>query len=145
MRTAKYGILIILLTFISLFLVEITQKIRIHPFQYILVGAALTIYYTLLLSISEQLGYNAAYIIASVATVVLISLYALTFLRTKRLAVVFTSLLSLFYGFIFVIILQQDFSLLIGSIGLFITVGVLMYFSRKVNWYDASKTAGVGN
>jgi inner membrane protein len=139
MRTAKYSILIILLTFIALFLVEITQKIRIHPFQYILVGAALTIYYTLLLSISEQLGYNAAYGIASVATVVLISLYAVTFLRTAKLAIVFTSLLTLFYGFIFVIILQQDFSLLIGSVGLFITIGVLMYFSRKVDWYDSSK------
>ncbi|HEY9489635.1 MAG TPA: cell envelope integrity protein CreD, partial [Chryseosolibacter sp.] len=71
-RSAKYGILIILLTFMALFLVEITQKIRIHPFQYILIGAALIIYYTLLLSFSEHVGYNLAYVISSLATVALI-------------------------------------------------------------------------
>lgn len=134
-RTSKYGVLIILLTFIALFLVEITQKIRIHPFQYILVGAALTIYYTLLLSFSEHMGYNVAYIISSLATVVLISLYAKTFLQNSKLIVLFTLLLLVFYTFIFVIILQQDFSLLLGSIGLFIIISMLMYFSRKVSWY----------
>lgn len=134
-RTAKYGILIILLTFIALFLVEITQKKRIHPFQYILIGAALIIYYTLLLSLSEHLGYDLAYILASVATVGLISAYAATFFRNIKLAALFSILLVIFYSFIYVIILQQDFSLLLGSIGLFMIVGTLMYFSRKVNWY----------
>jgi inner membrane protein len=133
-RTAKYGILVVLLTFMALFLVEITQKVRIHPFQYILVGAALIIYYTLLLSFSEHLGYNIAYAIASAATVILVGLYARTFLQS-RLAVLVTLLLTVFYGFIFVIILQQDFSLLLGSIGLFVIVSLLMYFSRRVNWY----------
>ncbi len=135
-RTSKYGVLIILLTFVALFLVEITQKIRIHPFQYILIGAALTIYYTLLLSFSEHFGYNLAYVISSVATVVLIGLYSMSFLRNNKLVVLFSLLLVTFYTFIFVIILQQDFSLLIGSIGLFIIVSLLMYFSRKVNWYQ---------
>lgn len=135
-RTSKYSILIILLTFIALFLVEITQKIRIHPFQYILIGAALIIYYTLLLSLSEHVGYNYAYMIASLATVILISLYSTTFFKKARLVVLFTLLLLIFYTFIFVIILQQDFSLLLGSIGLFLIVSLLMYFSRKVKWYD---------
>ena len=138
-RTAKYGILMILLTFIALFLVEITTKVRIHPFQYILIGAALIIYYTLLLSISEQFGYNLAYLIASVATVTLISLYASTFLNRTRLTLLFSTLLVIFYAFIFVIILQQDFSLLLGSVGLFLIVGILMYFSRKVKWYGDKK------
>jgi inner membrane protein len=134
-RTSKYGVLIILLTFMALFLVEITQKIRIHPFQYILIGAALIIYYTLLLSFSEHLGYDLAYIISSAATVALISAYATTFFRNSKLAILFCVLLVIFYTFIYVIILQQDFSLLLGSIGLFIIIGTLMYFSRKVNWY----------
>ncbi len=137
-RTSKYGVLIILLTFIALFLVEITQKIRIHPFQYILIGAALTIYYTLLLSFSEHVGYNVAYVIASMATVILISLYSISFLRNTRLIILFALLLIIFYAFIFIIILQQDFSLLLGSIGLFFIVGLLMYFSRKVNWYQGA-------
>ena len=134
-RTSKYGVLVILLTFVALFLVEITQKIRIHPFQYILIGAALTIYYTLLLSFSEHVGYNIAYGIASLATVVLISLYSITFFQNTKLTILFFILLMIFYAFIFVIILQQDFSLLLGSLGLFLIVGLLMYFSRKVNWY----------
>lgn len=134
-RTSKYGQLIIILTFMALFLVEITRKVRIHPFQYILIGAALIIYYTLLLSFSEQIGYNAAYAVASVSTVALISLYSKSFLKDRGLVALFTSLLVVFYTFIFVIILQQDFSLIIGSVGLFLIVGALMYFSRKVSWY----------
>ncbi len=135
MRTSKYGVLIILLTFIALFLVEITQKVRIHPFQYILIGAALIIYYTLLLSLSEHIGYNLAYIASSIATVALVSLYATTFLRDNRLAILFMLLLIIFYSFIFIIILQQDFSLLLGSLGLFLIISLLMYFSRKISWY----------
>jgi inner membrane protein len=134
-RTSKYGQLVIILTFVALFLVEIIRKIRIHPFQYILIGVALIIYYTLLLSISEQVGYNLAYGIASLATVVLISLYASSFLHNKKLVALLSVLLCIFYGFIFVIILQQDFSLLLGSVGLFLIVAALMYFSRKVEWY----------
>lgn len=134
-RTSKYGVLIILLTFISLFLVEVTQKVRIHPFQYILIGAALTIYYTLLLSISEHFGYNISYVVASLSTVGLISLYATTFLNGRKLSWLFAGLLTVFYTFIFVIIQEQDLSLLLGSIGLFIIIALLMYFSRKIQWY----------
>lgn len=135
MRTAKYEALIILLAFMALFLVEITQKVRIHPFQYILVGAALTIYYTLLLSISEHLGYNVAYAISSAATVLLLALYSMSFFNTKLLVVLFSVVMTFFYVFIFVIIQAEDFSLLIGSIGLFTVVAVVMYFSRNIKWY----------
>lgn len=137
-RTAKYGQLIIILTFMALFLVEITKRIKIHPFQYILIGAALIIYYSLLLSLSEQVGYNLAYTIASIATVTLISFYAASFLNNARLVVLLTSLLTVFYTFIFVIILQQDFSLLLGSIGLFFIIAALMFFSRKIAWYKSA-------
>ena len=135
-RTSKYGQLIIILTFVALFLVEITKKIRIHPFQYILIGAALIIYYTLLLSFSEQVGYNIAYWIATIATVGLISFYSFSFFKSQQLVALFTGLLIIFYSFIFIIVLQQDFSLLLGSIGLFLIVGSLMYFARKVKWYN---------
>ena len=135
MRTSKYGVLIILLTFVSLFLVEISQKIKIHPFQYILMGAALIVYYTLLLSISEQVGYNGSYLISSMATVVLLTLYSASFLKPKKMVGLFSGLLVAFYGFIYVIIIQQDFSLLTGSIGLFIVISALMYLTRKINWY----------
>ncbi len=135
-RTAKYGILIILLTFISLFMVEIMKKVRIHPFQYILIGAALIMYYSLLLSFSEHLGYNIAYGIATAATVTLVALYSSTFFSSRKLVFIFTGLLAFFYGFIFVIIQLQDYSLLLGSIGLFLIVGLIMYFSRGIRWYN---------
>jgi len=134
-RTAKYGVLIILLTFVSLFLVEIIQKIRIHSFQYLLIGVALTIYYTLLLSFSEHLGYNLAYLISSLATVILVGLYTKTFLPNWTMVLFFFGVISFFYGFIFVIIQLQDYSLLLGSIGLFLVIATIMYFSRNIKWY----------
>jgi inner membrane protein len=148
MRTAKYSALIILLAFTALFLVEITRKVRIHPFQYILIGIALTIYYTLLLSISEHLGYNTGYAISSIATVLLLTLYSMTFLKTRGLVLLFSSLMTIFYMFIFVIIQAQDFSLLIGSLGLFLIIAVVMYFSRNIRWYkeetkNVSSTTGI--
>jgi inner membrane protein len=140
-RTAKYGILIILLTFVSLFLVEIIRNIRIHAFQYLLIGAALIIYYTLLLSLSEHVGYNIAYLIASGATVLLVSLYAASFLRKGGMIAFFGAILVFFYGFIFVIIQLQDYSLLLGSIGLFIVIALVMYFSRHITWYKEEALA----
>jgi inner membrane protein len=134
-RSTKYGILVIFLTFIALFLVEISQKVKIHPVQYILIGAALIIYYALLLSFSEQVGYNLSYAIASLATTIMISLYATSFLPNRSMVGLLAGLLLVFYVFIFIIILQQDFSLLIGSIGLFITIGALMFLTRRVSWY----------
>jgi len=139
-RTAKYGVLVIILSFTALFLVEITTKIRIHPFQYILIGVALIIYYTLLLSLSEQVGYNIAYAISSVATILLVSFYATSFLKRKSIILLFTALMTCFYVFIFVIIQAQDFSLLIGSVGLFLIIGFLMYFSRNIKWYNDQKS-----
>jgi len=134
MRTSKYAILIILLTFISLFLTELISKQKVHVFNYILIGAAMIIYYILLLSFSEQLGYNIAYLIASSATIILISVFIASLLKNKKAAALFAGILVLFYAFIFVIIQLEDLSLLIGSIALFIIVSALMYFSRKINW-----------
>jgi inner membrane protein len=139
-RTAKYHALIILLAFTALFLVEITSKIKIHPFQYILIGVALIVYYTLLLSLSEHLGYNVAYLIASLATVLLVSFYSATFLKRKQIILLFSGLMLFFYIFIFVIIQAEDFSLLIGSVGLFLIISLLMYFSRNIAWYKESPT-----
>lgn len=138
MRTAKYAALIIILAFVALFMVELTKKIRIHPFQYILIGAALILYYTLLLSLSEHVGYNAAYAISSIATILLLTLYSMSFLKAKPLVLLFSGVMSMFYVFIFVIIQAEDYSLLIGSIGLFVILAVVMYFSRNIKWYKDS-------
>jgi len=134
MRTSKYAILIILLTFVSLFLTEVIQKHKVHVFNYALIGAAMIVFYTLLLSFSEHIGYNRAYLISAVATITLITWFIASLLTNTKAAYMFGGILSLFYGFVFIIIQLEDLSLLMGSIALFIIVSTLMYFSRKISW-----------
>jgi inner membrane protein len=133
-RSSKYAILIIMLTFISLFFTELIAKQKVHVFNYILIGAAMIIYYTLLLSFSEQLGFNLAYLIASIATIALIAVFLASLLKNKKAAALFSFILALFYTFIYVIIQLEDLALMVGSIALFMIVATLMYFSRKINW-----------
>lgn len=137
-RTAKYGILIILLTFASLFLIELLVKKSIHPFQYILIGAALIIYYTLLISVSEHLGFNLAYLISSVTIIALISLYSVSIFHNNKISLLLTALLTAFYSYIFIITQQQDFALLLGSVALLIIIATLMFVSRKIDWYNTT-------
>uniref|UniRef100_UPI0040487C8A cell envelope integrity protein CreD n=1 Tax=Roseivirga sp. TaxID=1964215 RepID=UPI0040487C8A len=134
-RSAKYAVLILFLTFITFFFVEILNKKRIHPVQYILVGLALTVFYTLLLSLSEQVGFNLAYLIASAIIVGMISMYAKSILASSKLAFILFAFFSLIYSFIFVILQLEDFALLVGSFGLVLVLGICMYLSRKVDWY----------
>jgi inner membrane protein len=133
-RTNKYAILIILLTFVSLVLTELIRKQKIHSFNYVLIGAAMIIFYTLLLSFSEQIGFNWAYLVASAATIGLITLFIASLLKNRGAALSFAGILSVFYAFIFIIIQLEDFALMAGSVALFIIVALLMYFSRKINW-----------
>ena len=134
-RSIKYAILIIGLTFSLFFIIELMQRKPIHPVQYVLIGLALVIFYSLLLAISEFLAFDHAYLIASAATILLIGLYAKAHFRSWKSAGIFSGVLSLLYGFIFVLIRLEDTALLVGSIGLFIILALTMYGSKKVNWY----------
>lgn len=133
MRSIKYASLCILLTFVAFFLIETTNKKSIHPFQYGLIGVALILFYTLLLSVSEYLGFNLSYIIASVCTIGLIAWFVKGILISTRLAVLLTVVLLFIYTYVFTILQLQDYSLLLGSIGLFIALGVVMHFSKKIS------------
>ena len=135
-RSIHYAILFIGLTFLVFFFIEIFQASGIHPIQYILVGIALVVFYTLLLSISEHIRFNYAFILSALATVALISLYVRAILRSLKMSLFIAGLLSMLYIFIFVIIQLEDLALLIGSIGVFIILGLVMYFSRKIDWYN---------
>lgn len=134
-RSVKYAILFIGLTFSLFFIVEILQQKPVHPVQYILIGLALVIFYTLLLSISEFLAFDIAYLISSLATVSLIALYARAHFRKWSSAGLFAGVLGLLYGFIFVLIRLEDTALLVGSIALFLVLALVMFASRKINWY----------
>jgi inner membrane protein len=138
-RSVKYAILFIALTFTVFFFLEILQKQQIHPLQYILVGMALCIFYTLLLSISEYTGFNAAYVVSAVATVSLVGLYVWSIFKKGKIAMGFTLALGGLYSYIFILIQLQDYALLFGSIGLFVIIAILMYYSRKIDWYNAGK------
>jgi len=135
LRTSKYSILIVALSFLMFFLIEVTQKMRIHAFQYILIGLALSIFYTLLLSISEHVGYNLAYLISAISVIGLIGFYSYSVLNNKKMAVMLTGSLIVIYGFIFIIIQIETYALLVGSIGLFFILALTMYFTRKISWY----------
>jgi len=135
-RVAKYGLLVILLTFTALLFTEIIKKQRIHIIQYILIGAAMVLFYSLLLAFSEQIGFNWAYVIAALATVSLIATFIKGIVKQTKTALVFAGILSTFYAFIFVLMQLRDLSLIVGTIGIFIILAVLMRFSTKINWYQ---------
>jgi len=135
-RSVKYAILFVSLTFALYFFIEILQKRRVHPLQYILVGLALCIFYTLLLSFSEYINFNFAYLIAAAATVILIALYTASAFRKWTIGGAFGLVLGALYSFIFVLIQLQDRALLFGSIGLFVLLAIAMYSSRKIDWYQ---------
>jgi inner membrane protein len=136
MRTSKYSILIITLSFLMFFLIEVMQKLRVHAFQYILIGLGLLLFYTLLLSVSEHWGYNLAYGVSGAAVIGLISLYSYSVLNKKNLAIMLAASLTAIYGFIFIIIQIETYALLVGSIGLFVILALTMYLTRKINWHS---------
>jgi inner membrane protein len=133
-RTAKYGFMVIGLTFLIFFLIQTMSKINIHPFQYVMIGVALVMFYTLLISISEHSSFLKAYLIAGSAVVGLVTLYSKSILKSLKFVFLIGTCLTVLYGFIFVIIQLENYALLVGSIGLFIILSVVMYVSRKIDW-----------
>ncbi len=133
-RSIKYSLLCIILTFAAFFLIETIYKKPLHLVQYALAGLALVLFYTLLLSISEYTGFNTAYVIAGGATIGLVAWYAGSVMRSIKLAYFISFVLVVVYSYIFTIIQLQDYALLMGSIGLFAALAIIMYFSRRIQW-----------
>lgn len=138
-RTVKYAIMIIMLTFVVIFFIEILNQRSIHPFQYILIGLGLCIFYSLLIAISEHTSFNFSYLISCVATIILISAYAKSVFKDNKLVALVAGVLSILHGYIFSLIQLEDYALLMGSIGLFIVLALMMYYSRKIDWYNLSR------
>lgn len=133
-RATKYGFLVIGLTFLVFFLIQTLSRIPIHPFQYLMIGLGLVMFYTLLISISEHSSFLRAYLIAGISVILMISLYSKSILKGWKFPVfIGVSLLAL-YSFIYVIIQLESYALLVGSIGLFLILAGVMYVSRKIDW-----------
>jgi len=140
LRSSKYALLVISLTFMLFFFFEVINRQKVHPMHYILVGLAISIFYILLLSLSEHIGFNKAYMISSLAIIGLIGSYSTTILETKLLAIILASILTAIFGFIFIILQLEDFALLAGSIGLLLVLASVMYFSRNINWSKVGRS-----
>lgn len=134
-RAVKYAILFIMLTFMVFFLVETMNGVRVHPFQYILVGAGLGLFYLLLLSLAEHIGFFASYLVSAVAIIGLITWYCSEVLKQNRFALLVGGLLSVLYIYLFTLLQMEDFALLFGALMLFAILASVMFVTRKVDWY----------
>lgn len=138
-RAAKYAFLIVLLTFAVVFFVEVRREHPIHPVQYLLIGIAIMLFYTLLLSFSEHLSFLVAYLIASVMTVAMITLYMGAIMRDRKVGLLIGGLLAVLYAFIYILLQIESYALLVGSVALFALLGAAMAASRKIDWYRNSR------
>lgn len=135
-RSSKYALFIIALSFCTFFVFEFMHKRKIHPIQYLLVGLALAIFYLLLLSLSEQIGFNTSYLISAFAVIGIIITYARAIIPQLKSIAILSGVLIFLYSYIFILLQLEDYALLAGSIGLFIILSTIMLLSRKVNWYN---------
>jgi inner membrane protein len=134
-RSVKYAGLFILLTFATLWLIEVLAGVRVHPIQYLLLGGALCLFYLLELSLSEHLGFPLAYTVASFSVVALVAGYSVVVLHHIRRALFVIAVVSLLYAYLYILLMNEDYALLIGSVGLFLILAAIMYATRRVDWY----------
>ena len=134
-RSAKYGLLFILFTFFVLMVIELRSSEKIHIFYYLLVSFALIMFFSLLSALSEQIGFNAAYLISSAAVIGLLSAFFRSLLKKWWVVLLVSGLLSVLYLFIFVLLAMKDYAYLGGNIGLFVLLAVLMMLSTKYNLF----------
>lgn len=135
MRSAKYAAYFVLITFLAFFFIEVLNRKRLHPIQYILVGSAIILFYILLLSISEHFNFDTAYLIACVIILALITGYCSYILGNRRLTGMMFGILALLYGFFYSLLQLQDYALLLGSLGLLLILATIMYLTRNIDWY----------
>ncbi len=136
-RSLKYLPLFVGLVFLSYFLFEVTAHRRVHPAQYMLVGLAQLIFYLLLLSMAERVGFDWSFLIGGGATVLLLAINAKwifhSLIQGMRALVAFT----LLYGFIYLLLRLEDNALLVGAVASFLAIAAVMYFTRKIDWYSS--------
>jgi inner membrane protein len=135
-RATKYGLMFVVLTFAAFFVLEMVRHWRIHPMQYLMVGAALVLFFLLLLSLSEQQGFLIAYLVASASCIVLLTHYLRHVLGGWRAALGMSGLLVALYGVLYGILISEDNALMMGSLLLFGVLATVMVATRKIDWYN---------
>ena len=134
-RSVKYAGLFILLTFATVWLIEVLAGVRVHPIQYLMLGGALCLFYLLELSLSEHIGFPSAYGLASLAVIGMVAAYSVVVLQSMVRALVVGTGVGLLYVYLYVLLMNEDYALVIGSIGLFAILAAIMYATRGVDWY----------
>ena len=134
-RAIKYGALFIVLIFAAFFLFEVLAALKIHPFQYAIVGAALCLFYLGLLSLSEFIPFGLAYLAAAGATTLLICFHSVKMLKSGGRTFIVAGLLAAIYGFLYVALQLQDYALLLGTGGLFAALALVIWLTRNIDWY----------
>ena len=141
-RATKYAILIIGLTFVAYFLFEVLARLRLHPLQYLLIGLANTLFYLLLLSLAEHLGFGVAYFLSATGSTSLIIAYSASILKSRAKASLVGVMLAVLYLFLYLTLNAETYALLAGSIGLWITLALIMYLTRNIDWYGPVRDDG---
>ena len=134
-RAIKYGALFMVLIFAAFFLFEMLAALRIHPFQYAIVGAALCLFYLGLLSLSEFIPFGLAYLAAAGVTTLLICFHSARMLKSGGRTLIVAGLLAGIYGFLYVALQLQDYALLLGTGGLFVVLALVIWLTRNIDWY----------
>jgi inner membrane protein len=135
-RSVKYAGLFILLTFAAVWLIEVLANVRVHPIQYLMLGSALCLFYLLELSLSEHLGFPISYALASVSIIAMVAAYCAVILHRVSRAAVVGSGVALLYAYLYTLLMNEDYALLAGSIGLFLILAAIMHATRHVDWYS---------
>ena len=137
-RAVRYAVLFIALTFVAYFLFEIMAKLRLHPLQYLLVGFANAMFFLLLLSLAEHIGFGLAYLLSAVSSVALITGYSTSILGSINRGTVMAGALALLYAFLYMTLKAETYALLAGAIGLWVTLATIMYVTRRIDWYGGA-------
>jgi inner membrane protein len=143
-RAVKYGFLFIALTFAGFFLLEVLRRFSVHPVQYGLVGFSLALFFLLLLSLSEHLGFGLAYVVSAVACAGLIGYYVSHVLDSAAIGAGFGAALAVLYALLYAILGSEDYALLTGSLLVFGVLAGVMVLTRRVDWYTVGKSAAAG-
>ncbi|MDR1575537.1 MAG: cell envelope integrity protein CreD, partial [Treponema sp.] len=135
-RAVKYAILFLAVPFLTLFLLEIFAKTRIHPVPYLLSGVGNAVFYLLLLSLSEQIPFFTAYLIAALAVTAMMTLYSRSLLPSWNKSGHMGLTVSISYVLLYAVLNAESYALLIGSVGTFAVLALIMFLTRKLDWYQ---------
>jgi inner membrane protein len=141
-RSLKYVLLFVGLLFLTYFIFEVTTGKRVHPAQYVLVGVAQLIFYLLLLSLAERVGFDWGFFAAGGATVLLLSANASWIFKSRTQGFRALIVFGLLYFFIYLLLRLEDNALLVGAVASFLAVAAVMYFTRNIDWYSSLSSAG---